>query len=110
MTPTKTTKPQPQMMNQQWVTHEQYTTQIQRIIKLEEQNKTLQSQIQKLTEITENNTNILTNIRIAQETERALRKQDEEERESRYTIQIGLISSITATVIAFLITNLIKII
>ena len=102
MTPTKTTKPQPQMMNQQWVTHEQYTTQIQRIIKLEEQNKTLQSQIQKLTEIT--------NIRIAQETERALRKQDEEERESRYTIQIGLISSITATIIAFLITNLIKII
>lgn len=108
MTPTKTTKPQPHLTNYDWVT--EYNTQIQRIIKLEEQNKTLQSQIQKLTEITENNTNILTNIRIAQETERALRKQDEEERESRYTIQIGLISSITATIIAFLITNLIKII
>lgn len=108
MTPTKTTKPQ--TMNYQWVTHEEYNTQIQRIIKLEEQNKTLQSQIQHLTEVTETNTNILTNIRIAQETERALRKQDEEERESRYTIQIGLISSITATIIAFLITNLIKII
>lgn len=108
MTPTKTTKPQPQLTNYDWVT--EYNTQIQRITKLEEQNKTLQSQIQHLTEITENNTNILTNIRITQETERALRKQDEEERESRYTIQIGLISSITATVIAFIITNIIKII
>ena len=108
MTPTKTTKPQ--MMNPQWVTHKEYNTQIQRIIKLEEQNKALQQQIQHLTEITENNTDILTNIRIMQETERALRKQEEEEKETRYTIQIGLISSITATVIAFIITNIIKII
>ena len=108
MTPTKTTKPQHPLTNYDWVT--EYNTQIQRITKLEEQNKTLQQQIQHLTEITENNTNILTNIRIAQETERALRKQDEEERESRYTIQIGLISSITATVIAFIITNIIKLI
>ena len=108
MTPTKTTKPQHPLTNYDWVT--EYNTQIQRITKLEEQNKTLQQQIQHLTEIPENNTNILTNIRIAQETERALRKQDEEERESRYTIQIGLISSITATVIAFIITNIIKLI
>lgn len=110
MTPTKTTKPQTQTMNYQWVTHEEYNTQIQRIIKLEEQNKALQQQIQHLTEITENNTDILTNIRIMQETERALRKQEEEEKETRYTIQIGLISSITATIIAFLITSLIKLI
>lgn len=96
--------------NQQYVTLQQYQNTVEELIKLEEQNKIMQQQIQHLTQITEDNTEILTNIRIMQETERAIRKQDDEDTKTQIAFEIGIISSICATIIAFLITNLIQII
>ena len=94
----------------QYVTLQQHHNAVEEIIKLEEQNKIMQQQIQHLTELTEENTNTLTTIRIMQETERAIRKQDDEDTKTQISFQIAIISSICATIIAFLITNLIQII